>query len=152
MDRQEIKKELLLKCKNEVENKLLTIEKIMQSNKIALNSETKSSAGDKHETGRAMLQLEMEKASQQFESANKMQQVLKRVSTGLSFDIISVGCVIITSLEKYFLSVSLGEIQVEGQKYYAISPKSPIGNLLLGKRVGDEIVFNGKVIKILDIF
>ncbi len=41
-------------------------------NKKALFSETKSSAGDKHETGRAMLQLEMEKTSQQLAVINQM--------------------------------------------------------------------------------
>ena len=55
------KQKLFNACKEFVQDKLSTIEKTIQSNKSALNSETKSSAGDKHETGRAMLQLEMEK-------------------------------------------------------------------------------------------
>ena len=49
-----------------------TVHQIIRSNQNALNSETKSSAGDKHETGRAMLQLEMEKASQQLAVVDEM--------------------------------------------------------------------------------
>ena len=60
-----IKQQLYKHCQEFVNQKLDTIQKTILSNKEALNSETKSSAGDKHETGRAMLQLEMEKAGQQ---------------------------------------------------------------------------------------
>ena len=50
-----IKKELLQACFQFVEEKHNTISKSIASNKKDLFSETKSSAGDKHETGRAMI-------------------------------------------------------------------------------------------------
>ena len=56
-----------------------TVEQIISSNQKALQSETKSSAGDKHETGRAMLQLEIEKASQQFKAIRDMRTVLAKI-------------------------------------------------------------------------
>ena len=56
-----------------------TVEQIISSNQKALQSETKSSAGDKHETGRAMLQLEIEKASQQFKAIRDMRTVLANI-------------------------------------------------------------------------
>ena len=60
-----IKEEIFSQCKSVVNNRLQTVEAVLSSNQKALQTETKSSAGDKHETGRAMLQLEMEKAGQQ---------------------------------------------------------------------------------------
>ena len=60
-----IKEVLFKECEDFVNKRLQTVEDIISSNQKALQSETKSSAGDKHETGRAMLQLEMEKAGQQ---------------------------------------------------------------------------------------
>ena len=58
-----------------------TIEHTMQSNQEALDSESKSSAGDKHETGRAMLQLEMEKAGQQLQEVEKMKLILEKIQS-----------------------------------------------------------------------
>ena len=41
---------------------------------LALESESKSSAGDKHETGRAMIQLEREKLGEQIKKAEKIER------------------------------------------------------------------------------
>ena len=57
-----IKEALHASCVGFVEDRLETIQKTIQDIQMSLTSETKSSAGDKHETGRAMLQLEREKA------------------------------------------------------------------------------------------
>jgi hypothetical protein len=46
----------------------------------ALNDDSKSSAGDKHETSRAMVQLEQEKLSSQLENLTKLRQLLKSIS------------------------------------------------------------------------
>jgi len=50
-----IKQQLYDACLLFVNTKLATITTVMASSKKALHSETKSSAGDKHETGRAMI-------------------------------------------------------------------------------------------------
>ena len=71
-----VKRELFKHCEVFVSKRLKTVEEIISSNQNALQSETKSSAGDKHETGRAMLQLEMEKASQQLSGINQMKNTL----------------------------------------------------------------------------
>ena len=76
----EIKQKLLEACFHFVENKHKTISNSIASNKNDLFSETKSSAGDKHETGRAMIQLEMEKAGQQLAIVNQMKEVLVKIS------------------------------------------------------------------------
>lgn len=143
-----IKQELYNACQYFVTNKLQTIEKTIQSNKNALNSETKSSAGDKHETGRAMLQLEMEKAGQQLKTANEMQQQLDRVDMGHSSEIGCLGSIIQTNQLNYYLVISIGKIATKQGDYFAISPQSPIGKLLLGKSKGDQITFNNKQILI----
>ena len=84
----QIKKLLLEACFNFVLQKEGTILQSIQSNKNDLFSETKSSAGDKHETGRAMIQLEMEKASQQLLVVTEMKDILKKLSIEKTFDII----------------------------------------------------------------
>lgn len=149
---EKVKEELYLNCKNILENKLITVNQIMNSNKNALQSETKSSAGDKHETGRAMLQLEMEKASQQYDVIHKMQSVLQQILSVKKTDLISLGSLVYTNFQNYYLSISVGEVVVTGQSYYCISTLSPIGKILIGKKEGDILDFNGKTITILRVF
>ena len=152
MEKIKIKKALFKACTDEVALKAETISKIMQSNKKALENETKSSAGDKHETGRAVLQLEMEKASQQIDAVKKMQETLKRISADSIQNTVATGSVVRTSGFDFYISVSLGEIVVDHSKYYAISARSPIGNLLMGKKASDSINFKGKEIRITEVF
>jgi len=151
-DKVKIKEELFKKCVYELSLKYETVSQIIRSNKKALESETKSSAGDKHETGRAVLQLEMEKASQQFSVVEKMQETLKRISPEIIQETVALGSVVKTSGFTFYISVSLGEIVLNNEKYYAISSRSPIGSLLMGKKSGAVISFNGKEIRILEIF
>lgn len=147
-----LKEKLYQECVNYVAKREQTVAHIINSNKKALESETKSSAGDKHETGRAMLQLEMEKASQQLAGIQQMKDVLLRMSNLKSDKIACLGSVVITNTFSYFLSISAGELLVDGKKYYAISTASPIGKMLLGKIVGSEIIFNKTKIIIKDVY
>jgi hypothetical protein len=119
---------------------------VLSSNQKALQSETKSSAGDKHETGRAMLQLEMEKAGQQLAGITQMQVVLSKIDISKTSKNACLGSVIITAKVSYFLSISAGQLVVADKSYFAISISSPIGKLLLGKQEKDMISFNGKTI------
>jgi len=146
-----IKEHLLEQCVLFVNDKLDIIETIMSENRKALEQESKSSAGDKHETGRAMLHLEMEKASQQLEVAQQMKETLHRIHLNSVSKKIKLGSLITTDQGIYFLSISAGQLTMEGNIYYAISPSSPIGALLIGQEIGANIVLGSKVIKILTI-
>lgn len=146
-----IKEKLHNACKTYIEKKEATIENTIRSNKNALLSETKSSAGDKHETGRAMLQLEMEKAGQQLSVVALMKTTIAKINLETTSNLAHIGSLVYTNKGAYFLSISVGEIQIDNEKYFAISVSSPIGKLLLGKQKGDHISFNGNKIAIESI-
>jgi len=152
MESIEIKKELFEICLKFVEGRSQTVQNIIFSNQKALQSETKSSAGDKHETGRAMLQLEMEKASQQLASVDQMKEVMAKIMLKMSSKTAKLGSVVITSQNNYFLAIGAGQIQIHNTEYYAVSPSSPIGKFLLGTKEGEKLIFNGKEIQIKRIF
>ncbi len=139
-----IKELLYQRCIEHVQTRQETVEKTIRSNRNSLESETKSSAGDKHETGRAMLQLEMEKAGQQLGIIRQMKEVLAKINISKSSKVVSLGTLVETNLGSYFISVSAGQIEIEDKVYFAISTSSPIGKVLLGKKVEDEFVWNGK--------
>ncbi|WP_333780764.1 hypothetical protein [Tenacibaculum pacificus] len=97
-----IKEKLYEQCVIYVANRLKTVEEIMISNQKGLESETKSSAGDKHETGRAMLQLEMEKAGQQLHGIVKMKEILSKINIENTSEIAHLGSVIKTTKASFF--------------------------------------------------
>ncbi|MFC4267973.1 3-oxoacyl-ACP synthase [Polaribacter marinivivus] len=146
-----IKEELLKKCHKFVNNRLQNIEETISSNQAALQSETKSSAGDKHETGRAMLQLEMEKAGQQLANIQQMKETLAKIDVTNKSTNAHLGSLVKTNTGNYFLSVSAGQLKVDNELYFAVSVSSPIGKLLLGKSVNEQVMFNSKNIKLLSI-
>jgi len=147
-----IKEELYKQCQFFVNKRLQTIQDIITSNQRALQSETKSSAGDKHETGRAMLQLEMEKAGQQLSGITLMKETLAKIVISKNSKVASLSSVVITENANYFLSISAGQLIVANTRYFAISVSSPVGKLLLGKQENETIVFNGKTITVKEVF
>ena len=140
-----LKEQLYQACIDFVKDKEETILKSIQSNREALNLETKSSAGDKHETGRAMLQLEMEKASQQLEVVHQMKTILQRIDIVNSTTTAKLGSLVSTDNANYFLSISAGELKIGDTIYYAVSTSSPIGKLLLGKQTSDIVTFKKQI-------
>jgi len=131
-----------------VESRLNHIKKRIASIQDSLNSETKSSAGDKHETGRAMLHLEREKSGTQLAAVQKLQKTLSKINISSPSTTSRLGSLVETSQGIYFLSISIGEISIDNKSYFAIATNTPIGKLLLGKKVGDSYTFNGKSFKI----
>lgn len=147
-----IKHQLFKQCEAFVNKRLQTVEEIISSNQNALQSETKSSVGDKHETGRAMLQLEMEKAGQQLSGIIKMKETLSKINIEKVSEIAHLGSVVKTNKAFFFISISAGQLIIKGKTYFAISVSSPIGAMLLGKKVGDIFIFNKVEQKIKEIF
>lgn len=150
-DNTHLKEELLKACLLFVKNRNFTVSAIIKSAQKSLQSETKSSAGDKHETGRAMIQLEMEKASLQLVSVNQMNETLDKIKFQLENNTAKLGSLVLTSIGNYFLSISAGEININNKTFFAVSISSPIGKVLLGTKQGNKILFNSNQIKILEV-
>ena len=123
----------------------------MQEVQNAANNETKSSAGDKHETGRAMAQLETEKISNQLNQTLKLEQVLQQTNPEQEHRIIGLGSLVTTNNGIFYLSASLGKIELGNKTYFVISTLSPIGKLLLTKKEKESFSFNGKLYTINQI-
>ena len=110
------------------------------------NEEGKSSAGDKYETGRAMAQLEIEKASSQLAEANKLKQALVQVPADALGPVVKPGSLVVTNQGRYFISIAAGSLTVDDKTWFAISAGSPLGAILVGKKEGDVVKMMGKEI------
>ena len=117
----------------------------------ALDSEGKSSAGDKHETGRAMIQLEREKLAQQRKRNDQDLKTLGSLKNRVAIAQIYPGALVHTSLASYFLAIPADAFSHHQKNIYCISPQSPIGQLLLGKKTGESFTFRGNEIEILKV-
>jgi hypothetical protein len=120
-----------------------------QSLLASLDSEGKSSAGDKHETGRAMIQLEREKLAQQRQLNDSAYLALTALKNKVTTITIGPGSLVQTSLATYYLAVPADVFIQETTAVYCISPQSPLGQILLGKKQGDLIVFRDQKFEVL---
>lgn len=147
-----IKQELYNNCQDFLNTRLEVIQNTILDIQKSLQSETKSSAGDKHETGRAMLQLEREKAGHQLSEVEKLKEVLNKINVDNKSNTVILGSVVYTTQSNYFIAISAGEIKVNDEVFYAISANTPIGKLLLGKNVGSKIRFRASAFEVTNLF
>ena len=129
-------------------NSILQATRDYELAKESRDSDTKSSAGDKFETGREMMQREMDKISATLDQYKKHINLLSKINLNRAYPIVDLGGLIETDQGIYYLSIGLGKIEINAEIIYAISLDSPIGQLFKGKRVGDELEFRGKTLKI----
>lgn len=140
----EIKRKLFMLCEEYVNEKISIAQEAIDNAQSSANEETKSSSGDKYETGRSMMQLEIEKYSTQLREGIKLKKVLAQINVDKDYQTVQLGSLVTTNNGSYFISISAGKLNLEGVDYLAISFSSPIGQILAGKEVNDAFDFRKK--------
>ena len=148
----ELKKRLYKQCLEYVGQRILTAEDAIRSAKESSESDTKSSAGDKYETTREMMQQEISRNEHQLIEAKKLLHALRTVNTAKSYTTAVPGALVVTDHGTFFVSISAGQIELEGKKYFTVAASSPIGIRMKGLSQGHTFHFNQKDFKILQIF
>jgi transcription elongation GreA/GreB family factor len=139
-------------CHNYLSVKLANLRSAIKSLQESANEETKSTAGDKYETGRAMAQLEIEKLTSQIGEVNTQLAALNKLKHQMNRDVVLSGSLVVTEVFVYFIAVSVGEIHVDNAKVLAISPMSPVAKLMTGKKTGESFTINQTTQKVISIF
>ena len=116
------------------------------------NNLKKSSAGDKFETSRALMQTEYDKIHNQLLILKNQLRAIKSIILSDKKKKVGVGSFIKTNKSFYFISIGLGKQIIDNNDIYIISLSSPIGKLLNNKKKGDKIVFNNNEELIEDIY
>jgi hypothetical protein len=147
-----LKNSLIARCLRYAEEKITTSQEAIQGAQASANEETKSSSGDKYETGRAMAQLEIEKQTVQLNEAKKMKQQLEKINFESRSDRVQPGSIVKTDKENYFIAIPAGRLTVDGETFIAISPAAPIAQHLIGLSRSSAFVFNKTEITVLDVF
>lgn len=146
-----IKEILYQHCVTYVQARIDSIQAALSSSQESANSETKSTAGDKHDTARAMMQLDVEQKSKQLAEAQKLTIGLSQIEVELNQSSVQLGALVTTNIGRYFIAISIGKLDLMDTSYFVISPSSPIGQAFFGLKKGDSTTFNGKEVIIEDI-
>lgn len=136
---------LIQQCMDIIQGKIAQIQESVGQAEDSLFNETKSSAGDKYETSREMIQQDLDRLQKQLAESNKDRIVLDSLHDTIPLiDRVISGSLVQTNVGIYFIAIGIGRVSCDGKEVFVISPQSPIGKLLLGKKVGGTIVFNGR--------
>lgn len=147
----QLKNELYQLCLNFIEQRIATANEALLQAQEASQDDTKSSAGDKFETGREMAQQDINRNKQLLADAQQQKAILQSLKDIGGANTARNGSLLITNQGNFYISISAGQLQLEGKTYFAISAASPIGKLFIGKPVGEQIFFNGKTYLIQEI-
>lgn len=145
------KEKLHAHCHKLVDDRMVLARKLIEEAQLAASQDTKSSMGDKYETSREMMALEIRKAGEQLQESSKLKQVLTELNIESTSEKVSLGSLITTSIGEFYLSISLGQILIDGKKVFVLSAVSPLGKELLLKSKGDEFEFNTQLVRIISI-
>jgi len=147
----EINKEKLHQLIEEkITEKIRKLENLITETRTS-NNDTKSSMGDKYETGREMLQQEINNLQVQLNEVLKQQHFLKTILVKGS-EKAEKGALVKTGNGLFYLSVSSGEIIFEHQKIICISPESPLAKAMNGKKTKETFSVNNISQSILEIW
>ena len=132
--------------------KIASLQEILEDTYKSTLDDSKSSAGDKHETSIAMVQLEQEKLSKQLNEFLKQQRTLLAINPNTKHQKIMQGSLVETKQAWYYFSIGIGLISIENTAVFAINPDSPLGRLLIKKKAGESVTFNGMVTEIIAVY
>lgn len=115
------------------------------------NTAEKSTAGDKHETGRALMQAEADRCAARLHAARELRGALRQIDFDKSSDTARSGSLVCTDGGIFIISVPFGKIELGTESVYAVSPQSPAGAALIGTCAGDRASFGGRTHTVREI-
>jgi transcription elongation GreA/GreB family factor len=145
------KTELRDHCISVIQDRIAGLITGMATAQAAANEETKSSAGDKYETARAMNQLEKDMLARQLAENKKELAAMMEVDIAGDHDMIRAGSLISCNDMDFFILGGLGKMRVGDTTVFVISPNAPLAQSLIGKKTGDSFLFNRQTMEIREI-
>lgn len=129
---------------DDLNNQIIALEEASQS-------ETKSSAGDKYETGRESINQSRNLLEKQLILVRQWGKMLQKISIG-SDNHVTEGALIELSMGLIWVAVPLGKLELDGNKIQVVSENSPLIQVLASKRKGEVAAFRGQTIEILNVW
>ena len=145
------KQRLLKVCMQRQQDQITAAKKSMDEMQESAN-EQQGSMEDKFESFREACQNQRDMFAKHLDEAISGLAILKRiVATKLNKEV-TLGSVVHTNSANFFISVSLGEIVSDEEKYFAISPMSPLFKAMADKKAGEKFSFRNTDYVIKEVF
>lgn len=148
----DIKSKLFDLCKTMVQENAKELKASIADFQEAANNETKSTAGDKHDTARSMAQIEVENLNHQLAKVLDSLSTLQKLDIKKTYSTVQLGALVETKTIPMFVSIPLGRVEMDGVNYFCLSTSAPISQLILGKKIGDSYELNGVENTIVNIY
>jgi hypothetical protein len=116
-----LKEELYRFCLELVNNREAEIKNIIAAAQDASNNETKSSAGDKYETGREVMQQEINLNLARLNELGKLRTTLEHITPTQTGVAVVSGSVVYTNNGNFYIAISAGKIVVDGTSWVKIN-------------------------------
>lgn len=126
-----------------INEKVTMLQQILADLKDSGTNETKSTAGDKHETALAMLQIEQANKRAQLQELLLQKSVVEKLNPIIETTRVLNGSLVKTNKGYFYISAALGKAVVDNQQVIAISAQSPLGEKLMGLQADDSVEVNG---------
>ena len=128
-----------------LDHALVEARSAMEELSSSLGKETKSTAGDKHETGRAMVQREMEQAGERLARCEALCAMATQLDLDRARDEVGPGAIVVSGQARLLIGVGLGPFEVPGLgRFQAISADAPIAGVLSGATEGEVREFRSQ--------
>ena len=147
----ELKKRLLQECTKLLNTQIKAAKDAMDDAQESAN-EHQGAIEDKFESFREACQIQRDMYARQLDELITTMGVLRRINATKESKEVAFGAVVQTSLQNYFIGVSIGQIELDGETYYAISGMSPVFKAMAGKTAGETFEFRGQEYKIEQVF
>ena len=131
-----------------INDKIAALQNVLEDLKESSSNETKSTAGDKHETALAMLQIEQANVGARLQDVLEKRSMLEKINPANTSEIIITGSLVKTDKGYLFISVASGKATIDGCNIISLSPQSPLGQKLIGLKANDTADFNNNKYKI----
>jgi hypothetical protein len=152
MDYHNLKQRMHQQCLSIIKERLDTIIANLDALMDAKTSETKSSAGDKYETGMAMIQNQEELYTKQRAETSNIYNAMLRIDSSRPCEQVENGALILVPGSLFYICAGMGRLVLDDNAYFAISLSSPIGAALKFKKAGSFYTYNDKNVPINSIY
>lgn len=136
------KADFLYFIKQVIDNKCVKAQEYMESIVQSIQAESKSTAGDKHDTTRELMQQERNKAAQNLNNQLLAKKTLIQLVYNDGNKKAGFGSLISTDKGWIFIGLALGKIVFKDIEVICISPLSPLARVLEGCIEKDILSFN----------
>jgi hypothetical protein len=125
-----------------IDEKITMLQQVLADLKESGANETKSTAGDKHETALAMLQIEQANKRAQLQEVVAQKNALEKINPTIAAAIIVNGSLVKTNRGYLFISTALGKAVIDNISVIALSSQSPLGQKIMGLKQGEFVTIN----------